>query len=245
MLKTSSTAGFVVWLLLLVAPTAETTHLELIHKVVLFAVLVIVPLALSLVPSNDDSRLYRIVVMAQPFAAALTVVSFFFEMGLVAAILSSAWLIFAALIALLGVTRLLSRPLLPLPELSIDAGLLYLPVAAGWLVIYRCGIQPFGFGETIILLTVAHFHFAGFAAPIIAGMSGRVLATRTYPRKIFAASVFAIVFAMPLVAAGITFKALLGLIGTVLLSIGLVMLAVLTIGWVRPRLDQQLDDSCW
>ena len=59
----------------------------------------------------------------------------------------------------------------------MDAGLLYLPVAGVWLVIYRYGVQPFDYGETIILLTVVHFHFAGFAAPIIAGMTGRLLAT--------------------------------------------------------------------
>ena len=41
---------------------------------------------------------------------------------------------------------------------------------------------------------------------------------------------------MPLVAAGITFSPWLGLIGTVLLSAGLMMLAVLTVGWVIPAI---------
>jgi hypothetical protein len=50
----------------------------------------------------------------------------------------------------------------------------------------------------------------------------------------FRVSVFAIVAAMPLVAAGITFSPWLGLIGTLLLATGLVMLAVLTAGWVIP-----------
>jgi hypothetical protein len=136
------------------------------------------------------------------------------------------------------VSRLISRGgLYPLAESSIDAGLMYLPVAGGWLVVYRLGVQPFGYGETIILLTVVHFHFAGFAAPIIAGMSGRVLALRDYPQQMFAFSIFAIVAAMPLVAAGITLSPLLGLIGTLLLSVGLVLLAVLTIGWVRPAIN--------
>jgi YndJ-like protein len=137
---------------------------------------------------------------------------------------------------LFGITRIISRPLYPLEELSIDAGMLYLPVAGVWLVIYRLGIQPFGYGETIILLTVVHFHFAGFAAPIIAGMSGRVLARREYPRGMYAFSVFAIVMAMPLVAAGITFTPVVGLIGALLLTVGLVMLAILTIGWVIPAI---------
>jgi len=81
---------------------------------------------------------------------------------------------------------------------------------------------------------VVHFHFAGFAAPIIAGLSGRVLAMRNYPRKMFGISVFAMVAAMPLVAAGITFSPWLGFIGALLISVGLLMLAVLTFGWVLP-----------
>ena len=174
--------------------------------------------------------------IVQPFAALVSAVSFLLETSLLAAVLSSTWFVFTGLVAILGITRIISRGLYPLEELSIDAGLLYLPVAGVWLVIYRFGIQPFGYGETIILLTVVHFHFAGFAAPIIAGMNGRVLARREYPRRMYAFSVFAIVAAMPLVAAGITFTPVGGLIGALLLSIGLVSLAILTIAWVIPAI---------
>ena len=230
--------GGLVWLLLLPAITADAPERELIHKVVLFGVLVVVPLGISLVASHDQQTLaiYRLVVFAQPVAALLTVASFFFETGPLAASLSSAWLVFSLLVALFGLERLKSRGFYPLAELSIDAGLLYLTVAGVWLVIYRLGVQPFDYGETIIVLTVVHFHFAGFAAPIIAGMNGRVLRERKHPQKIFAASVFGIVAAMPLVAAGITFSPWLGFIGALLLTAGLVLLAVLTIGWVMPVL---------
>jgi hypothetical protein len=57
-----------------------------------------------------------------------------------------------------------------------------------------------------------------------------------HPRWVYAFSVFAIVAAMPLVAAGITFMAVVGLIGTLLLAIGLVALAVLNVGWVMPAI---------
>ena len=155
---------------------------------------------------------------------------------MLSATLASAWVILNMLVALFGLARLTSRSAHSLEELSINAGLLYLPVAGVWLVIYRLGIQPFGYGEMIILLTAVHFHFAGFAAPIIAGMSGRVLVRGQYPRKVFAVSVLGIVSAMPLVAAGITFTPWLGFIGSLLLTVGLVLLAVLTIGWVRPAI---------
>jgi len=104
-----------------------------------------------------------------------------------------------------------------------------------WLVVYRLGIQPFDYGETIILLTVIHFHFAGFAAPIIAGMTGRTLAaTKSGVGRLFPVIVVALVGSMPLVAAGITFSPWLGLAGALLLTTGLLLLAVLTIGRVVP-----------
>jgi hypothetical protein len=241
--KRSAAAGLIAWLLLLLATTADSASIELIHKVVLLGVLVVVPLALSLVIPPDCSvsfLIYNVALALWSGGAALTIISFFFDQDVLAAVLVSLTFSAYVAIALYGVSRLISRrSLFPLAESSIDAGLIYLPVAGAWLVVYRLGVQPFDYGEIIILLTVVHFHFAGFAAPIIAGMNGRVLASRDYPRWLFAFSVFAIVAAMPIVAAGITLNPLLGLIGTLLLTLGLVSLAVLTIGWVRPAIDQR------
>ena len=230
--KLSAAGGVVVWLITLLLTTSDSEQAELVHKVVFWAVLVIVPLGLSVVA--EESSLYKLVVFAQPLAALLTISSFFIQKGMLSAGLASAWLILNLLIALLGLLRLTRSGFHRIEELSIDAGLLYLPVAGAWLVIYRLGVQPFNYGEMIILLTVVHFHFAGFATPIIAGMTGRTLAHRNYPRKVFVFSVFALVAAMPLVAAGITFSPWIGLAGALLLTAGLLMLAVLTIGWIRP-----------
>jgi hypothetical protein len=197
---------------------------------------VVVPSGLSLILTQGQQEywLYRLAVLAQPIAAVPAIGSFFIEYGPLAAALSSAWFLLTIIIALFGLIRLKSRRLFLAEESSIDAGLLYLPVAGIWLVVYRLGIQPFDYGETIILLTVIHFHFAAFAALIIAGMSGRVLATRKHPQQMFKLSVFAMIAAMPLVAAGITFSAWLGFIGTLLLTAGLLMLAILNVGWVIP-----------
>ena len=234
--KRSAAGGVIIWLVTLLLTTSDSAPTELIHKILFFAVLVIVPLGLSVVDGQIRTSLYRLVVLAQPVAALLTIVSFFFDKGALSAALASAWLILNIFVALYGAARLLSRKIHHLAELSIDAGLLYLPVAGMWLVIYRLGIQPFGYGEIIILLTAVHFQFAGFATPIIAGMSGRVLSSPNYPRKVFAAVVFAVVAAMPLVAAGITFSPWIGFIGALLLTVGLLLLAGLTIGWVGPAI---------
>lgn len=236
--RISAAAGLVVWLLLLLTDTSVLQETEVIHKIVFFAMLVVVPLGLSLVAAREQQSgsLYRLLMLAQPVAALPAIASFYLSTGPLAAAFSLVWLIFAGVVALYGLFRFKARGLHPVEELSIDAGLLYLPVGGAWLVVYRLGIQPFDYGETIILLTVVHFHFAGFAAPIIAGMSGRVLASRKHPQAMFRSSVFAIVASMPLVAAGITFSPWIGLVGTLLLSTGLVMLAALTIGWVTPSL---------
>src|ERR1044072_2513634 len=232
--KRSAAGGVIVWLTTLLLTSSDSEQAELVHKVVFWAVLVIVPLGLSLVA--EERGLYKLVVFAQAVAALITMTSFFIEKGPLSAALASAWLILDILLAFLGLTRLAGRGFHRIEELSIDAGLLYLPVAGAWLVIYRLGIQPFDYGEMIILLTVVHFHFAGFATPIIAGMSGRVLARRDYPRNVFGLSVFALIAAMPLVAAGITFSPWIGFAGALLLTLGLVLLAVLNAGWVRPSI---------
>jgi len=241
--KRTAAVGFITWLVLLLWPSADSASTELIHKLLLFGMLVVVPLGLSLIPPPSSDRdltfwTYNIAVALTSNAAAAALLSLFLNKGLLAALLVCGWFIATCVIALYGLMRLILRgSLFPLSELSIDAGLMYLPIAGAWLVIYRLGIQPFGYGETIILLTAVHFHFAGFAAPIIAGMNGRVLALKPHPRQLYALSIFGIVAAMPLVAAGITFTPLLGLIGTLLLSSGLLLLAILTIVWVRPAFD--------
>jgi len=227
-------------MMLLFASTSDSPETELIHRVAFFAVLTIVPLGLSLVVNGEGTPgfgLYRAAVLAQPVAAILAIISFFIEKGPLSAALAAAWFVLTAIVGLFGLTRLLSRGLYPLSETSIDAGLLYLPVAGAWLIVYRLGVQPFDYGETIILLTVIHFHFAGFAAPIIAGMAGRTLAaTDRGLGRLFPIIVVALIGSMPLVAAGITFSPWLGLAGALSLTTGLVLLAVLTIARVLPAI---------
>jgi hypothetical protein len=54
-------------------------------------------------------------------------------------------------------------------------GLIYFLVGGGWLIVSRLGAQPLGFGDTTVLLTAVHFHYAGPVASIIAGLVGRHL----------------------------------------------------------------------
>jgi hypothetical protein len=121
--RISAAAGVVVWLLLLPAVTSDARETELIHKVVFFGVLVVVPLVLSLVPADGQQGFfwYRLAVLAQPVAAVPAIASFFIQTGSLAASLSAAWLLVSIFIALFGLTRFKSRGLHPVEESSIDA----------------------------------------------------------------------------------------------------------------------------
>src|SRR6478672_6689374 len=148
--RSAAVGALIPWTMLLFASTADSAATELIHRVAFFAMLTIVPLGLSLVMTNEETRglnLYRVAVYGQPIAALLAVISFLVPMGLLSAALAAAWLLLTAIVGLLGLTRLLSRGLYPLPEKSMDARLLYLPIAGVWLVVYRPGIHAFDYGE--------------------------------------------------------------------------------------------------
>ena len=239
--RASAIAGIVVWELGFFWRSSTLIETELINKILLLAVLVIVPLGLNVAATDQDeasSFSFRLAAFAQPFGAAAVFVSFLLKQGIVAALLASAWLIVAALISLHGLSRLRARRARVLAEISVSAGLVYLSVGSGWLVMSRLGIQLLGFGDTIVLLTAVHFHYAGFAAPILCGVAGRVLAQHAIGvERLFVLAVLGVIAGTPLVAAGITFSPLLGLAGTLIISTALLLLGVLVIGWVVPRVS--------
>jgi hypothetical protein len=89
-------------------------------------------------------------------------------------------------------------------ELCIAVGFIYLAVGGGWLVLWRSGIAVMDFGEHVPLLTAIHFHYAGFASPILVGFIGRELRaanSRLWPSYVSAASL--VVVGPALVALGI------------------------------------------
>jgi hypothetical protein len=79
--KRTAAGGVVVWLVTLPLTTSDSELAELIHKVVFFAVLVVVPLGLSMVGPAEQKglSLYKLAVSAQPVAGLLTVASFYLD----------------------------------------------------------------------------------------------------------------------------------------------------------------------
>jgi YndJ-like protein len=234
--RASAIVGAVAWAIILFVRTSTSYETELIDKILLLGVLIIVPLALYLVAMPDESGRhvlpYRLAVIAQPFGAAAAVASFFMPQGRPAALLAALWLIVTALIALFGFWRLLFRGVLTANELCIGAGLIYLPVGGMWFFMSRFGIQPLGFGDTIVLLTAVHFHFAGFAAPILAGLAGRTLDDRGRATQLFQLAAAGIIAGTPIIATGITLSPLVAFIGAIVISLGLILLAIVVLGWV-------------
>lgn len=244
--RISATVGAGLWVAFLFVHTPDSNETALIQWILLLGILVIVPLGLSLINEVQDqsvSLLFRLAVSAQPIAAGASAVSFLFSPGGPAAVLVGSWLLVSVVIGLLGLSRILKRRSIFMREVSVDAGLLYLPVGAFWLLFSRLGIQPMGFGDTIVLLTAVHFHFAGFAAPLLAGLTGRALGRSRWLSNVYGLTVICIISGTPLVAAGITLSPAFALIGAVVISTGLLLLALLVLGSVLRSLNSFLAQT--
>ena len=214
----------------------RTARLELIELLLLFGPLVAVPGGLSMVLGRrGEGRLWgeAVVVRLLLPAALCAIVSRWIAPSAPAAVLAAPWLLVTVLVALLGLQRIIRRGFAPLEELTVDAGLLYLPVGGGWLLLSSAGLEPMGFDATIVLLTAVHFHFAGFSAAVIAGLAGRAFRARGSANEgvktlalaayRFAATI--VIFGPPLVAVGIMASPIVEVISGVALSIGMLTLA--------------------
>ncbi len=166
-------------------------------------------------------------------AAFCVIVSRWLAPGIPAAALASPWLLVTALVALLGLQRIIRRGFAPLEELTVDVGLLYLPVGGGWLLLSSAGIEPMGFDATIVLLTAVHFHFAGFSAALVAGLAGRALKgdasasgkVRSFALGAYRLAAAIVILGPPLVAVGIMASPVVEVISGIALSIGMLTLA--------------------
>lgn len=210
---------------------------QLIHLILFLAVFVTTPLGLSLVSEGETNSpvFLRIAIIMQPLGALAVFLSFLLPVGAGRAACCLLWLLTTSFGALEGLSRLARREFAA-GELAITAGLLYLPVGAVWLLMSQLDLQLLGFGATIVLLTAVHFHFAGFAAPMLVGLAGRNLPDQSTVRTLIGITAFAVVMGTPLVAAGITFSPLLAFLGAIVVSIGLFLLAIIVIKWVVPKI---------
>ena len=139
-----------------------------VHLLILFAPLVLFPLVIEMTFRELKilPRVYSIVVIL--FAA-----SFFLKQGFLAGILVLPYLIYIAFLGFRLYSKyykgLLSTPLNWSTLLKLSAWL-FLVVGIAWAFANRLAFQPFEFSPIIVLLTAAHFHYAGFLIPILASL---------------------------------------------------------------------------
>lgn len=207
--------------------------LGVLPVVPVFAILVCVPLALRAVGPGDSTG--RLLVAGYPIAAAAGLLAIVLPSGILSAAIALVWLAFTLLAALHGLTRVFGAGR-RIEELSVAAGFLYLAVGGGWLVLWRSGITVMDFGEHVPLLTAIHFHFAGFASPILVGFVGRELRaanTRLWPIYVGAAS---LVIAGPaFVAVGIAGVRAIEAPAAAILAAGTATVALLALAAVLRR----------
>jgi hypothetical protein len=144
----------------------------LVHLIVVLGMLLIVPAGLRML--GDPDPVLAAARRFWPIGAVAGAVSLWLPRGAGATALAVIYATAAALLAAYAVIRLARRRSLRPVEIAVLTALLSPAVAACALVAERAGYPLFGFKPTVLTLTVAHFHFAGFAAALIAGLVGRI-----------------------------------------------------------------------
>ncbi|MBT2438899.1 YndJ family protein [Streptomyces sp. ISL-36] len=168
----------------------------LVDLIVMLGMFVVVPVGLRLIdgPLPPDVRLLR---RAWPLLAVPGAVALWLPRSPTAAALATVYALATLALALYAPARLAARVRqpsaggAPLPlraldpsEIAVLTALVTPSVAGLALVAERAGHELFGFDLDILALTVPHFHFAGFAAALVAGL---VCRTSEGPATRFAA----------------------------------------------------------
>ncbi|SEQ81487.1 YndJ-like protein [Natrinema salaciae] len=244
----TAAVGGVLWLGLVAGTVSGAVPVPVPALYVCLAALVLVPLGLGLVAVPREVAIattaYRAAVFGQLPAALALAIALATPRGSIGGIaLTFPWLGVTGAIALCGVGRLASRSGGPIPELAIDAGLLYVPVAATFLVLHAAGIS-LRFAPILVLLTGVHFHYAGFALPLVVGLTGRRLTDgdgrfpATITGRVTAVVTPVVVGGIGLIAVGITFSPLLEVVAVAAFTAGVVGFATCTLRGVVPAVPR-------
>ncbi|WP_392839539.1 YndJ family protein [Streptomyces sp. LN500] len=200
----------------------------LVDLIVMLGMLVVVPAGLRLTGAPELDRIRRL----WPLFAVPGAVALWLPRGGPATVLAGCYALGAVLLALHAPLRLLrtvrAAAAHRTAEIALFTALVTPSVAATALVAERSGHALFGFGLGILALTVPHFHFAGFAAALIAGLVCRVA---DGPAGTFAAS--SVPSGTLLVLIGYFIGDWAELAGAVVLTAGMWTVALLTWRTIR------------
>ena len=222
--------GAVVWVLAALATATGAVDLTLIDVLLLLAPLVVVPVGLLVAGRSCQQA----AVLLRLAAAALVVPSLVADDRAIAGALALPWLVVAVHLFVTAALSWLDATDFGPAALARLASPAYLTVGATGLVASRLGVEPFGIGEPIVELTAVHFHYAGFAAALLAARTHEVAGSVT-PRWAGAGTLLTIA-SPPIVAVGFTTRAPLPQItGAMLLTLGVWMVAGLAATVVARR----------
>lgn len=175
------------------------------HALLLFAALVLVPLALRLFRDTDEAAtpaawLGWVERLQLPAALAL-VGACVLPPGALAAAAALPWAALTVMMAVVGFWRLRQGGLRrELDGMCRDAALIFATIGGAWTLMDRSGYRPLGFTPEIVTLTAVHFHFAGLLLPLFAGLVQREL----FFFRLASRAAVGVVLGVPAVAVGIT-----------------------------------------
>lgn len=189
---------------------------------------VVVPLGLRLIGGGTDPAA-RAWARLWPLVGGVGVVSLALPRGGLAAGLALVYAGATLALAFSAALRLAQRRSLAPAEIAVLTALVTPAVAGTSLVAERAGAELFGFELGVLTLTVAHFHFAGFAAALVAGLVCHATRSRWAD-----AAALTVPAGTALVFVGYFTGDAVELAGAVVLTAGMWAVAVLVWRDVRP-----------
>jgi hypothetical protein len=231
--------GLMGWTLIALATVAKLTSLGVVDVLLLLSPLVLVSLGFDVLRgltqySSPTGRLARLLL---PIGAVLAVVSFLPPAGPTAGLFAMGWAIVCALAAIDALLRIVHCRHRSVEGVCSSAGFVYLFVGSVWLILSRRGATPFHYPERTVLLAAVHFHFTGFALPIVAAATARARQTpegSSRPALLLRFVATGILLGPALVASGnIRQSPILKLVGALLLVVASIGLAGLLASVLR------------
>jgi hypothetical protein len=243
--------GAILWIALAGGSALGLYRITAIELLFVLAPLVVVPLGLELstrLGCEEKDQLPANYARWIQLPAALGVIaSFWLPQGTGAAMLSVPWFTFGCFLGFSGFMRLVRGGFKRLKSVCVIMSFAYLPIGCAWLVASRYGLNPMGFQEPIVLLTAVHFHFAGFAAPLLTAATAATVERRAAPmQNIFRVVATGVLAGPGLLAAGFVVGPHLKLAAALLLvisEIGLALFFLFAVPEMRPRFAQALVAS--
>ncbi|GAK06862.1 YndJ family protein [Geomicrobium sp. JCM 19038] len=149
-------------------------YVGIIEAALLLAMFIWVPMLLQLItqdPQIKVDRWLRRTSFVAIYFAIIASVSLFLPQSMIAGLFATVWLVFVAIIGVLGLLRQLRYGFQRSEEALINLSLMYLPIGGVWLVAGASGASQFlPYTDVIVWLTAIHFHYAAFFLPIVAGL---------------------------------------------------------------------------